>query len=308
MRFLPLVFLLSLLVSCATATKQTNALVKDREDLPSSSKITNVPFINQEKNHCGPATMAMVLKHAHLDIPLEELNAQMMTSQMEGTFQSEMLGAARRNGMLAIPIENMKSLLQEVSHEHPVIVFQNLGLSSLPQWHYAVVIGHDLKGPDIFLHTGPHESLKQDMRFFERNWILGGNWGLLVLRPDQLSVTASELTHMKAASMLESIGKINEAMIAYETIHKRWPTSLAPLMGLGNVNYQQKKFKKSESYLQKAVSLHPQSAMAWHNLATVQAELGFKKKAQMNSLKALSLADEKTKTEYKKSLQSILPP
>ncbi|MBZ5782504.1 C39 family peptidase, partial [Klebsiella aerogenes] len=63
------------------------------------SKIQYVPFIKQKKNHCGPATMAMVLKYAGKEIPLEELNQAMMTHKLKGTFQSEMISVARRNGM-----------------------------------------------------------------------------------------------------------------------------------------------------------------------------------------------------------------
>ncbi|MBA2403988.1 MAG: PA2778 family cysteine peptidase, partial [Bdellovibrionales bacterium] len=268
-----LVVVALLLGGCATATRQTDALMKNRAALPETSKLKELPLIKQARNHCGPATMAMMLNHAGKNVSLVELNQQMFTEKAEGTFQSDMLSTARYQGMLAIPINDMTSLLTEVSAGNPVVVFQNLGMSWWPKWHYAVVTGHDFRGPDILLHSGNDKYQKTDMRFFERTWILGERWGLLVLNPNQLSVTANERTHVAAAAMLEGIGKLDEAQTSYQTILLRWPQSLAALIGLGNVTYARKKFQSSIDYLKKAVTFYPESAIAWHNLATVQGEI-----------------------------------
>lgn len=268
MKIVLLITLSFLLGACATRTRGTEALVKDRGDLPKQWKIADVPFIKQEKNHCGPASLAMVMKQANLHVDLKELTQQTMTTSMEGTFQSEMLSAARRQGLMTILVSDFKSILQEIENDHPVIVFQNLGFSFKPQWHYAVAIGFDLNGPDIYL---PND--KQDMRMFERSWILGGQWALVILKPDQLSATASEMTHLKAAAQLESMGMLNEAQMAYETIMTKWKQSLGALIGLGNVMYARKDYKKSKHFLELAVSHHPQSEIARHNLKEVSLKV-----------------------------------
>lgn len=192
----------------------------------------------------------------------------MFTEKMQGTFQGDMLSTVRRQGLLAIKINNLEMLLKEISADHPVVVFQNLGFSWLPKWHFSVVTGHDINGPDILLHTGGEKFKRIDMRLFERSWGLGGNWGLLVLRPDQLSATASEWVHVDAAARLEDIGKKNEAKLAYQTILERWPQSLGALIGLGNVMYSNRQFSKAVAYLKTAVHYHPKSTIAWHNLKT----------------------------------------
>lgn len=278
-----------LLGGCATSTRQTDALVKSQSLKDASTRIGDVPFIQQKKNHCGPASMAMVMHHAGKDIPLKALTSQMMTYQMEGTFQSEMLGVARRHGMMVLKIKDLKSIVQEISAGHPVIVFQNLGFSWKPQWHFAVALGHDLSGPDMILHSGSDKFIKQDMRFFERSWILGGNWAIVVLRPDQLASSASENSHVEAAALLEALGKLSEAQLAYNTILKKWPKSLGALIGLGNVSFTTKKLKESLNYLTLAVQWHPQSFVAWNNLAQVQSELGMKKESDLSNKRAIAL-------------------
>lgn len=295
-----------LCTSCATPTRQTDKLFKLHEGLPSEVKLSQVPFVKQAKNHCGPATMKMVLSNAGKDIALETLNSQMFTKGMEGTFQSEMISVARRNGMLAIEITDLASLLKEISVGNPVIVFQNLGMSFYPHWHYALAVGYDLGGPDIVLHSGPKKFEKSDMRLFERTWTLADHWALLVIRPDQQSATASELMHVKAAAMLEQLGKRDEALLAYRTIQKRWPQSLTALMGIGNVSYSNKNFPEAIRALKLATESHPDSAMAWHNLAIAQGDAGQKKMAKRSAHEALRLVSEKDRNAYSESLKDYL--
>ena len=119
-----------LLVGCATSTRQTDGLVKNHTGLPSSSKLEDVPLIKQARNHCGPAAMAMMMKHAGKNVSLEELTSQMFTKDLEGTFQADMTSTARHQGMLAIQINDLTSLIKEISAGNPVVVFQNLGMPS----------------------------------------------------------------------------------------------------------------------------------------------------------------------------------
>ncbi len=65
-----------------------------------------------------------------------------------------MIGAARRHGRVAYVISSPEELLVEVAAGNPVIVLQNLGLSWVPVWHYAVVIGYDGDADMVTLHSG----------------------------------------------------------------------------------------------------------------------------------------------------------
>lgn len=301
-----LLLCLMMAVGCATRTRQTDRLVKDHGLLPNEAHIKHVPHVTQPENHCGPASMAMVLKYVGRSASAKELAKSMMTPKLKGTFQADMLLAARRQGMLTLPMRDMKQILTEVSQGNPIIVFQNLGLSFIPQWHYAVVTGHNLSGPDIYLHSGKKIHDKIDMRFFERSWIMGGRWALLVLPPGKLSTTTSELDHLRAISFLEELKDFSAARLSYQAILKKWPTSLAAHIGLGNVTYQLGFKEQSLLYLQKAVAHHPSSAIAWHNLATVQGELKKIKDARASAQKAFELADEETRNQFAESLKGYL--
>ena len=303
--FLGVIGLLSF--SCAIATRQTDQLVKDFSPLPSNSKLADVPLVKQASYHCGPASLSMAMQQAGREVSFTELNSQVLTPHAKGSFKTDMLASIRRQGMLAIAVKDLKSILSEVSSGRAVIVFQNLGLSWWPRWHYAVVTGYDFSGPDIILHTGDKSFLKTDMRIFERSWILGGHWAYVILSPGEISTSASERIHAEAASQLETIGKNDEAQKAYESMFVRWPESLPILIGLGNVSFTKKQFKESVYYLEKATSLHPLSAIAWHNLAFAQEAEGKKWAAQKSALKAIEMADEEVIQLYRESLKDLLP-
>lgn len=298
----------ALLSSCATHSPQTDALLKRQHGLPKSALIKDVPFVAQTKNHCGPASLAMMLEFAGLEVSIDELSKQMMTPGKGGTFQSDLLTAARRQGMMAIQIDNMNDLLKEISLGNPVLVFQNLAFESMPQWHYAVALGYDLKGPDIILHTGTDKNESDDLRFFERSWNLAGYWALIILPPGKLSSTADDLAHTTAAAGLEQVGKISEAEVAYQAILKKWPQSLASLIGMGNVKYTQNKFNESETHLLKAVEFHSQSALAWHNLAVAQGARKKIRSAKESSAKAWALASPEQRPQFSENLKFWLTP
>jgi hypothetical protein len=58
-----------------------------------------------------------------------------------GHAEAEMLSGARRHGAVATVIRGtLEARLREVAAGHTVMVLQNLGLSFVPLWHYAVVV------------------------------------------------------------------------------------------------------------------------------------------------------------------------
>lgn len=298
--FLVLVFLIT---GCASRSYQTEALLKERESLPIKSRVADVPFIRQKKNHCGPATLAMILQHQKKNTDVNVLASQMMTPLKNGTFQTDMISSARRNGMLAIEVNNLKNLLKEIADGNPVIVFQNLGLEKVPKWHYALATGYNLKKPEIILHSGDKQNLKMDLRVFEHTWRLAEFWGLLILNPGELSSTANDLSHTSAAAGLEALDNLEAAEISYLSILERWPSSLAAHIGMGNIRYRQGRFSEAVVYLKAATIKHPSSSIAWHNLAIAQGASRMFKDAAISSKKALSLVSSDQKTKYEESLR-----
>lgn len=274
MRLITLLILLAV-VGCASSTPQANKLLKNPSilNIPKYVQIEDVPFILQKKDHCGPATLAMAMNWAGKNLDVDDVAKDSFTPMVNGTFQHDMISTARANGLIAIPITNMDNLLKEVAAQNPVIVFENLAFSWYPQWHYAIVHGYDLDNKRIHMHSGAEKNKRWDIQKFERSWKLGDYWALLVLAPEKLSVTATELDHMRAASSLEKIGKILAAGKAYHSILKKWPNSYMALMGLGNIAFNQYDFKTAKKYYKMALKVEPNLVTGKYNLELVNKRL-----------------------------------
>ena len=276
----------------------------DFSGVSKKARVSNVPFYSQKKNYCGPATLAMAMNYRQKMITVDELASEMMTS--EGTFQTDMISASRRHGMMAVGVNSLNSLLKEIEAGNPVIVFQNLALAKLPRWHYAIATGYNLKSKDIILHSGNEKNQKMNIGVFEYTWSLGTYWGLVIMNPGELSATGSELQHMSAASGLEAAGLISEAEISYRAIIQKWPDSLSARIGLANIHYNRSEFAEAVIYLKAATIKHPTSSIAWHNLAIAQKAARMQEDALESSQKALSLAEASVKTQYQESLKDII--
>lgn len=266
-------FLMTLLLfGCVTRAVQTEALLSAHQDLPKKFEIKEVPFIDQSVGYCGPATLTMVMNWAGQKVSVNEVAAQVYTPGLKGSFQADMISASRRQGLMAVPIQNLSSLLREVSAGHPVVIFENLSVSWAPQWHYAVVLGFDIEKQEVIMHSGHDAFYHWDMSKFERSWMLGEYWGLVVLPAGELAVAAGEMDHVKAAVGLEQSKKDTEAEKSYQKILQKWPDNLVSLIGLANLAYKNGNPNLSVDLLKRAIKAHPDSEAAKHNLAVAQGK------------------------------------
>lgn len=269
-RIFPTLALSFCLAGCVTTARQTENLLASPGSLPPAYLIENVEFVDQSAGYCGPATLTMALRWAGKSVTVDELAPQVFTPGFNGSLQTDLISASRRQAMMAVRIEGLNQLLTEVAAGRPVIIFENLALSWAPQWHYALVLGYDLAKQEIIMHSGHDPYFRWDLSKFERSWMLGEYWGLVILPPGELAVAAGELANVTAAVGLEQAQKIPEAEKSYRKVLEKWPTSLVALIGLANI--LQKSGKKSEavSLLKIAVKNHPDSKAAQHNLTVAQ--------------------------------------
>ncbi len=268
--YLIIVFLI--VSGCLTRAVQTESLLESKNDLPRSFEIKNVEFIDQSSGFCGPATLTMALRYHHLDTSVDNVSPFVFTPGAKGSFQADMISGARRFGLMAIQLNNLNDLLAEIAAGHPVIIFENLSLSWLPNWHYALAVGFDLDKKEIILHSGHDAYFHWDLRKFERSWMLGDYWGLVVLPAGELASSASELSHSAAAVALEQLKKMTEAEKSYLKILSKWPRSLVSLIGLANIYDQAGKRKDAVRILRLAVQYHPESEAARHNLKVAESK------------------------------------
>jgi tetratricopeptide (TPR) repeat protein len=264
---------LALFVS-ACATPQLDRLQSDRQGLPERAEVPAVPFFAQEDLYCGPAALATTLAWSGLPVTQEELAPVVYTPGREGTLQSDIVAGARTYGRLAVPVNQLPALLREIAAGNPVLVFQNLGLSWLPQWHYAVALGYDLEAGTIVLNSGRNERMALPLATFERTWARADHWALAITPPDRLPATASAQSATEAAAGLERARRRAEAASAYRAVVTRWPDAYIAWMGLGNTRFALKEFAAAENAYRHAGELRPDAPEPWNNLAYALAQQG----------------------------------
>jgi len=274
------------------------------ENVPTSFELDAVPFYPQEAYQCGPATLAMALTWSGLPITPEALKDQVYTPARRGSLQMAMVGATRRHGKIGYEFNDPDDLFPEIAAGYPVIVLQNLGLSWLPVWHYAVVIGYDWAAEDVILRSGTTQRKVMSYDLFKKTWARGKYWGLIVLEPNQIPVGAKENNYLTAVLGLEKARQFQAAVTGYQTALKRWPASLNAQMGLGNSYYAMGDLKGAESAFREATEHHPQSAPAYNNLAYVLFKQGRRQEALVAAKKAVELGGS-MKEESEKTLQEI---
>ncbi|MDX1711616.1 MAG: PA2778 family cysteine peptidase [Rhodovibrionaceae bacterium] len=295
------VLLLLALTGCA-APKSLAFLDSGALGLPEEARVASVPFYPQEEYYCGPAALAMVLTWSGRNVDQYDLVPEVYTPGREGTLRADVVAAARRHGRLAVKIHGLNAVLSELAAGNPVIVFQNLGLSVMPQWHFAVAVGYDLAEREIILHSGEREDYRLDLGTFERTWARGDRWALVVTPPHRLPVSAGENQVVEGAAGLERAKQPQAAAKAYAAILRVWPDSLPALFGLANARYDAGHLKDAEAGFVHALQHHPDAAAAWNNLAYVRYLRGKRKLAIAAARRAVALSDEPA---YRATLKEV---
>lgn len=298
-------FLCLLFVSgCAVQTQALRG--NPPADLARAVELDATPFFAQTEYQCGPAALATALGAAGIAADPRTLGEQVFLPARTGTLQVEMIAGARRQGAVAtrLPVR-LDALLREVQAGHPVVVLQNLGLSWLPMWHYAVLVGYDVEQGDVILRSGQTRRQVLPMRTFEHTWKRSGYWAFVALPPGQWPAQAEEKSVVDAAVGFERGATPTQAVLVYRSALKRFPDSLSLRMGLGNSLYAAGDKASAAGAFREAADAHG-SAAAWINLSSVLAELGDKAGAVDAARQAVAASDEAWRARADEALQSAL--
>jgi len=150
----------------------------------------DVPFIKQEKNGCGAASIAMVMQYWQKQAGGSQedgsnpanIQRALDSSHAHGIFASDMERYFQEHGFRAYSFRGeWDDLRQHLAKGRPLIV----ALKPLPtetMLHYVVVAGLD-GDPNVVLVNDPAQRklLKVDRASFLKEWNAVGNWTLLAL-------------------------------------------------------------------------------------------------------------------------------
>jgi peptidase C39-like protein/tetratricopeptide repeat protein len=267
--------LLAWLAGCAQLVPQTMGLrTAWPEAVPRRIELTAVPFFPQDEYQCGPAALATVLSHSGVGVTPEPLVSQVYLPSRHGSLQLEMLATPRRYGRVSYQLApRYADLLREVAAGNPVVVLQDVG-PLFTQWHYAVVNGFDYASGSLWLRSGTVERQEMPFTYFERTWIKGGYWGMVVMPPDRIPATATEDGWMSAVLAMARVSKGDAATKAYAATLKRWPDNLPAAIGLANEHHTRGMLGDAIAVLREARRRHPQSVIVMNNLAQALSDQG----------------------------------
>lgn len=265
-RALPAVFIF--LAGCAASPWQQLTVE------PPQIELQATPFFPQELHQCGPAALATVLGADGVVVTPEQLVPQIFIPGREGSLQAELLAATRRNGRVPYVLApQVSALFDELRAGKPVLVLQNLGLKSLPRWHYAVLVGYDSARDELILRSGREPRESMSLRRFLATWERAQRWALVVAEPGAIPASAEPARWIAAAAPFESLRQWTTVRAAYEAAAQRWPQSALVWQAQANERYARQDLAGSEAALRVALRLSPEVTTR-NNLAQVLLERG----------------------------------
>lgn len=270
-----------------------SALQQLRSPDSGGQELAGTPFFPQQRYQCGPAALAMALGASGVDISPEELVPKVYLPERQGSLQTELIAATRGYQRLPYVIEpSLSALLAELDAGRPVLVLENLGLSSLPLWHYAVVVGYLPDRDELLLRSGTTKRLLRDAGAFLDDWGKADNWAMVVLRPSELPASHDPGPYLKTVVALESAGYTQSARTAYAAATRRWPDNPVAWLGMGNTAYSLNQKADALRAYRELLRIDPGSVVGKNNLAQVLAELGCREAALALLAEALKSAQD----------------
>lgn len=277
------------LTACQTPP-QTRQLLAAPPAIASNHAIAQVPFYPQQEFFCGPTTLSEVAGFYGINKSPDDIAPATFTPGLDGTLQIEMAAATRQLGMVAYEQRaTMSQLLSLVADDIPVIVLQNNSVAWLPQWHYAVVIGYDLKAKEVVLHTGVTEAHRLNFSTFERTWRRANYWMLAMLPADKTSEQLDPFIYTKACQDLINTRQTATGITALTTATKQWPDYWLPYFLLGN-HYFSSQPVTAANWFEQGLGVAQQQVSYLNNYAVLLSELGCHSKATALIEQALQLA------------------
>ena len=151
----------------------------------------DVPFVKQEKNGCGAASIAMVMQYwvlqrgrtAAPSADAIQIQRALYSDRARGVHSSDMERYLRQQGFRTFAFRGGEwtDLKQQLEKGRPLIVALKPASGNIAL-HYVVVTGLDWEQGSVLVNDpAQRKLLNQDRSSFEREWSAAGKWTLLAL-------------------------------------------------------------------------------------------------------------------------------
>ena len=268
-------WLLPALILCLPGCAGIPSSVSELPEPGYAVELAETPFFPQEKYQCGPAALATALQSSDVNVQPDDLVASVYLPGREGSLQVDMLAATRSAGRIPYRLrESLAAIAAELDDGRPVVVLQNLGVSLIPRWHYAVVVGIDEPNDAVLLRSGTEKRRETPIRPFLRTWARGEYWAFSVLRPGELPAAADRDRYVEAVAAVEQVGMLEEAAVAWRAALERWPSDAVAQFGLGNTMLELGRAGDAVRVYRDLLTTKPELVVARNNLSLALLKLG----------------------------------
>jgi tetratricopeptide (TPR) repeat protein len=265
------VLLLAVILSsaCSSIDPQQKTLAGEGVELHS------VPFYPQRESLCGPAALATVLNTSGVEVAPDDLAPRVYLPGRRGSLQVEMQAAVRSHQRLAYRLPStLQAIHAELLVGRPVLILQNLAVSWLPVYHYAVVVGIDPQAQSIILRSGTERRLEIPLREFANTWHRADSWALVALDSHELPADPDDKVFLAAVSHMEQAGDYTFSARAYQTALAAWPKHPVALFGLANSLMALHEYATAANFYRQLAILQPDNLLVTNNLALSIAAQG----------------------------------
>jgi ABC-type bacteriocin/lantibiotic exporter with double-glycine peptidase domain len=143
--------------------------------------ISGVPFVMQDSQYCGPASLSSVMSYYGDAVDQKTIGKAVYSPKLEGALLSDLEDYGRRKGFQTqIGRGRTAELKEYLSADKPVIVLVDLGFWVISKQHYLVVYGYNEQG--FIAHNGFEAAHLYPYEEFENIWQKAGSSFLLIYR------------------------------------------------------------------------------------------------------------------------------
>ena len=207
--------------------------------------------------------------------------ASLLDSRARHDTLGTLAGLPPRFGRLGYRIApDLPALLVELAPGHPVLVQLSRGRSLLSEWHFAVVVGYDVRTDTIVVREASRRRHALRARDFMRAWSNADRWGMLVLRPGELPAAVSTASYLQAAIEFERHARPQDSLLVFEAALRRWPDEPLAWMGRAVARLQAGDRTAAARDFVTSLRIDGSNALARNGLATTLLDLGCVHEAQ----------------------------